>query len=131
MTAIGNSVKKAVCGRQICTSHQSITVLNSSQANVSSWHSVLYFGGGSPGDSDSKESACYMGDLGLIPGSGRSPGEMNGLYIGSCSVWLWYSYSELLFLHFESVFLVFLFSALLRYNSHIIFCKFKVYKIMI
>ena len=25
-----------------------------------------------------KESACNVGDLGLIPGSGRSPGEGNG-----------------------------------------------------
>jgi len=28
---------------------------------------------GFPGGSDGKESACNMGDLGLIPGSGRSP----------------------------------------------------------
>ena len=27
-----------------------------------------------PGDSDGKESACNVGDLGLIPGLGRSPG---------------------------------------------------------
>ena len=27
---------------------------------------------------DSKESACNAGDLGLIPGSGRSPGGGNG-----------------------------------------------------
>ena len=33
---------------------------------------------GFPGGSDSKESACNMGDLGFIPGSGRSPGEENG-----------------------------------------------------
>ena len=33
---------------------------------------------GFPGDSDSKESACNAGDPGLIPGSGRSPGEGNG-----------------------------------------------------
>ena len=31
-----------------------------------------------PGGSDSKESACRGGDMGLIPGSGRSPGEGNG-----------------------------------------------------
>ena len=31
-----------------------------------------------PGSSDSKESACNVGDLGSIPGSGRSPGEGNG-----------------------------------------------------
>ena len=30
------------------------------------------------GGSDSKASACNVGDLGLIPGSGRSPGEGNG-----------------------------------------------------
>ena len=29
------------------------------------------------GDSDSKESACNAGNPGLIPGSGRSPGEGN------------------------------------------------------
>ena len=33
---------------------------------------------GFPGSSDGKESACKAGDLGLIPGSGRSPGEGNG-----------------------------------------------------
>ena len=29
---------------------------------------------GFPGSSDSKESACSVGDLGLIPGLGRCPG---------------------------------------------------------
>ena len=33
---------------------------------------------GFPGGSDSKESACNVGDLGLIPGLGRSPGEGKG-----------------------------------------------------
>ena len=33
---------------------------------------------GFPGDSDGKASACSAGDLGSIPGSGRSPGEGNG-----------------------------------------------------
>ena len=33
---------------------------------------------GFPGGSDSKASACNAGDLGLIPGLGRSPGEGNG-----------------------------------------------------
>ena len=33
---------------------------------------------GFPPGSDSKESACNAGDLGLIPGSGRSLGEGNG-----------------------------------------------------
>ena len=31
-----------------------------------------------PGGSDGKESACNEGDLGPIPGLGRSPGEGNG-----------------------------------------------------
>ena len=31
-----------------------------------------------PGSSDGKESVCSAGDLGSIPGSGRSPGEGNG-----------------------------------------------------
>ena len=30
------------------------------------------------GGSEGKESACSVGDLGLIPGSGKSPGEGNG-----------------------------------------------------
>ena len=36
---------------------------------------------GFPGDSDRKESACHAGDtgdVGSIPGLGRSPGEGNG-----------------------------------------------------
>ena len=33
---------------------------------------------GLPWYSDGKESACNAGDPGLIPGSGRSPGEENG-----------------------------------------------------
>ena len=31
-----------------------------------------------PGGSAGKESACNVGDLGSIPGLGRSPGEGNG-----------------------------------------------------
>ena len=33
---------------------------------------------GFPGSSNGKPSACNVGDLGSIPGSGRSPGEGNG-----------------------------------------------------
>ena len=33
---------------------------------------------GSPGASAGKESVCSAGDLGLIPGLGRSPGEGKG-----------------------------------------------------
>ena len=31
-----------------------------------------------PGGSDGKASACNAGDPGLIPGSGRSPGDRTG-----------------------------------------------------
>ena len=33
---------------------------------------------GFPGGSDGEETACNVGDLGLIPGLGKSPGEGNG-----------------------------------------------------
>ena len=36
------------------------------------------------GGSDGKESACNAGDLGLIPGLGRSPGEDNGNPLQCC-----------------------------------------------
>ena len=36
------------------------------------------FRGGFPGGSDGKESTCNVGDLGSVPGLGRSPGEGNG-----------------------------------------------------
>ena len=38
----------------------------------------LLYSWGFPGGSDGKESACKVGDLGLILGLGRSPGEENG-----------------------------------------------------
>ena len=37
----------------------------------------MYVYMGFPGGSDGKESACSVGDLGSIPGLGRSPGEEN------------------------------------------------------
>ena len=54
-------------------------------------HGVHNFGllyqviSGFPGGSDGKESPCNAGDLGSIPGSGRSSGEGNGnLLLYSC-----------------------------------------------
>ena len=40
--------------------------------------SPLHASGGFPGGSDDQASACNVGDLGSIPGAGRSPGEGNG-----------------------------------------------------
>ena len=41
---------------------------------------TLLYSAGFPDGSAGKESACEAGDTGLIPGSGRSPGEGNGNY---------------------------------------------------
>ena len=41
-------------------------------------HLLTASGKGFPGGSDGKEYACHAGDLGLIPGLGRSPGEGSG-----------------------------------------------------
>ena len=47
---------------------------NNSTFHYSKLHLLLGFSGGSEG----KVSACNVGDLGLIPGLGRSSGEGNG-----------------------------------------------------
>ena len=41
-------------------------------------YTTVCLSGGFPRSSDGKESAWSVGDPGLIPGSGRSPGEGNG-----------------------------------------------------
>ena len=51
--------------------------LSPSVVGISLWWPQQIIGG-FPGSSDGKESACNAGDPGLIPGSGRSPGERNG-----------------------------------------------------
>ena len=55
------------------------------EKNLTTYHLLMHphlCGGkdqkGFPGGSASKESTCNAGDLGLIPGSGRSPGEGKG-----------------------------------------------------
>ena len=42
---------------------------------------------GFPGGSDGKESDCDVGDPGLIPGSGRSPGEKKTACHSSIPAW--------------------------------------------
>ena len=42
------------------------------------YYSTEYIRLGFPGGSAGKESSCSVGDLGLIPGLGRSPGEGKG-----------------------------------------------------
>ena len=55
-----------------CLSHQG----RSSSVEILLKPSTLFLGFSS--GSNGKESACNAGNLGLIPGSGRSPGEGNG-----------------------------------------------------
>ena len=40
--------------------------------------SFFYYPSPAPGGSEGKASACNAGDLGLVPGLGRCPGEGNG-----------------------------------------------------
>ena len=42
------------------------------------YQALFFFAGVSVNSSVGKESACNAGDLGSIPGLGRSPGEGNG-----------------------------------------------------
>ena len=53
--------------------HVSLSILVSSMCMPSSGIAGSYF----PGSSEVKASACSAGDLGSIPGLGRSPGEGN------------------------------------------------------
>ena len=68
------------------------TFINSYQFIFNSFLSFIagYIGSyqGFPDSSVGKESACNTGDPGLIPGSGRSPGEGVGYA-------LWYSWASL------------------------------------
>ena len=44
----------------------------------------MYSSSSFPGGSEGEVSACNAGDLGLFPGSGRSPGEGNGNPLQYC-----------------------------------------------
>ena len=54
--------------------HSGILAISVTIKSVTNMHMVLGF----PGSSDGKASAYNVGDPGLIPGLGRSPGEGNG-----------------------------------------------------
>ena len=60
-----------ICG---CSINGGSCAQLSNVADLSAYH----FTEGFPSGSDGKASACNAGDPGLIPGSGRSPGERNG-----------------------------------------------------
>ena len=59
--------------------------ITKNQTQLGNWTTITSYIFDFPGGSASKESACNVGDLGLIPGSGRSPGEGNGnTFLDSC-----------------------------------------------
>ena len=69
-----------IAGRAMCHHLEPSLGLHTSKHNTffNNFYWVLTNYRGFPGGSDSKESACNAGDLGWIPGSGRSPGEGHG-----------------------------------------------------
>ena len=50
-------------------------------------YNMLHVNMGFPGGSNGKESACNAGDLGLIPSSGRFPGEKGMTIHSSILAW--------------------------------------------
>ena len=66
------------------------TELQTSDTNILFIASISKMG--FPDSSVGKESACNEGDLGLIPGLGRSPGERTGYLPQSSWASLWLSW---------------------------------------
>ena len=62
------------------STHMSLSKLTEMVKDMETWRAAVYglTESGFPHSSVGKESACNAGDLGLIPGLGRSPGEGNG-----------------------------------------------------
>ena len=61
-----------------CMSKFRLSFFYNKEISFSLFYSVINIKWTFPGDSAGKESACNVGDLGLIPGLGRCPGEGNG-----------------------------------------------------
>ena len=74
-----SSIMKGGVGIPHCTGIDSRTLLHvlSVCCGILPFTRTLLSASGFPCGPDSKESACKAGDLGLIPGSGISPGEGN------------------------------------------------------
>ena len=62
------------------STHMSLSKLTELVKDMETWRAAVYglTESGFPHSSVGKESACNAGDLGLIPGSGRSPGGGHG-----------------------------------------------------
>ena len=66
------------------TNVPTVNFINFCKNGMSSWSVVQDCLQDLPGGSDGKESACSIGDPGLIPGLGRSPGQGNGNLLQHC-----------------------------------------------
>ena len=64
-------------GSNLCLLHCRLILYHLNKL-IHSYFSILWMKWGFPGGSDGKESAHSEGDLGLIPGLGRSPGAGHG-----------------------------------------------------
>ena len=64
--------------KRFCLNFIHISFISATAFEESILGPLIEFFFGFPGGSDSKESACNVGDLGSIPGLGRSSGEGNG-----------------------------------------------------
>ena len=60
--------------------------------SIQYWLQFLYLTWGFPDSSVGKESTCNAGDLGLIPGSGRSAGEGIGYHSSILGLPCWFSW---------------------------------------
>ena len=65
-------------GTHVCPGSRDLIAAQVRELGGNKWSFLFLLFGGFPGGSDGKASACNVGDLGSIPGLGRSPGEGNG-----------------------------------------------------
>ena len=79
-SVLGNSHGQGPGGLRRCFVPTSAGVCYNPVMTLTARYSIrhLRFRGLAPGGSAGKETACNAGDLGSIPGLGRSPGEGNG-----------------------------------------------------
>ena len=68
-----------ICGRNVMKFRICFKLVGKMGGSINeTMLTVTLIGWWIPGSSAGKESACNVGDLGSIPGLGRSPGEGNG-----------------------------------------------------
>ena len=68
----------SLCPRETCTCIYAYTCIQDTNTNTQAVCVCVCVCVHFPCDSAGKESACNVGDLGSIPGLGRSPGEGKG-----------------------------------------------------